>query len=530
MSTPEVPVEDEPRGRRRGRRMGGRAARTRMRQGPPSDDRIAVQPGQRGGQYRPLSDADVQSVHGAAVRVLEEIGMSQVPDALMARALKVGCNTSDDGRLLFPSSLVDDMVAGAGRHFVLHGQRPEHDFEVGNRRVHFGTGGAAVRTLDIDTGRYRESTLQDLYDFARLADTLDNVSWFTRCVVATDVIGDFELDLNTAYAIARGTAKPIGMSFVVGENVAPIVQMFDALLGADGAFRKRPFCKVHISPVVSPLRYGEDAFGVALAAIDAGMPINSIIAAQAGATGPAPPGAMLVQTVAETLAGLIMVNLFAPGHPVIFSNWPFVSDLRTGAFAGSGGEISVLNAAAAQMAHFYDLPGGVSASMADSKVPDAQAGYEKAISTLATGLAGAELVYESVGMFASLLGASFEGMIIDDEMLSAVLRTVRGIEIDDTALDLSVIEEVVRGPGHYLGHAQTIAAMERDYHYPSLGSRETPDAWEELGATDMWTRAREKARDVLATHHPDHVGHGVDARIRERFAIALPADKVVGRA
>ena len=166
---------------------------------------------------------------------------------------------------------------------------------------------------------------------------------------------------------------------------------------------------------------------MALAAIDVGMPINAIIAAQAGATAPAPPGSMLVQTVAETLAGLIMVNLFAPGYPVIFSNWPFVSDLRTGAFSGSGGEISVLNAAAAQMAHFYDLPAGVSASMADSKVPDAQAGYEKGISTLAAGLSGANLVYESAGMFASLLGASFEGMVIDDEMLSNVLRAVRGM-------------------------------------------------------------------------------------------------------
>ena len=128
---------------------------------------------------------------------------------------------------------------------------------------------------------------------------------------------------------------------------------------------------------------------------------------------PAPLAGMLVHSLAETLAGLILVNLFAPGHPVVFSNWPFVIDLRTGGFSGSGGEISLLNAAAAQMAHHYDLPAGVAASMADAKIPDAQAGYEKAISTLATGLAGANLIYESAGMFASLMGASFEGFVID---------------------------------------------------------------------------------------------------------------------
>ena len=179
----------------------------------------------------------------------------------------------------------------------------------------------------------------------------------------------------------------------------------------------------------------------------------------------------------------MLVNLFEPGYPVIFSNWPFVIDLRTGAFSGSGGEIAVLNAAAAQMANFYDLPGGVSASMSDSKLPDAQAGFEKAISTLATGLAGGNLIYESAGMFASLLGSSFEGFVIDNEMLSLVQRVIRGIEVDEGTIGLDVIRDVVFGPGHFLGHEQTIGAMERDYYYPSLASRDTPEVWQEARRT-----------------------------------------------
>jgi len=182
----------------------------------------------------------------------------------------------------------------------------------------------------------------------------------------------------------------------------------------------------------------------------------------------------------------------------------------------------VLNAAAAQMSNYYDLPSGVSASMADSKIPDAQAGYEKAISTLATGLAGANLVYEAAGMFASLIGASFEGFVIDNEMLGAVLRTVRGIEVDDETLDIGVIEEVVRGPGHFLGHDQTIAAMERDYHYPEVADRSAPADWEEAGALDMRERARARAREILASHYPRHLAPATDARIRQAFDIRLP--------
>lgn len=507
-------------------RAGGRKARVAARRAGPAEADKPVRPGQIGGRYKPLSDAEVQRIHHAAMDVLERIGMSQVPDEVRDLALSKGCHLNAEGRLCYPKAFMEDILAGAARTVTLYGQDPKHDFEIGGRAVRYGTGGAAVRTLDRQTGIYRPSTLADLYDFARIADTCENLCWFTRCVVATDVPDIYELDINTAYAIASGTTKPIGTSFSLGEYVGPTIQMFDTILGGEGKFRERPFCKVHISPVVSPLRYGEDAVGVTKAAIAHNMPINAIIAAQSGATAPAPLAGMLVHSVAETLAALVLVNLYSPGYPMIFSNWPFVIDLRTGAFSGSGGEITLLNAAAAQMANFYDLPGGVSASMADSKVPDAQAGFEKAISTLGTGLAGANMVYESFGMFASLLGASFEGMVIDDEMLSYVQRVIRGFEISDDTIGVHVIEEVVNGPGHFLGHDQTIAAMQRDYYYPALGDRDAPDVWQEAGGLDMRQRARLKVDAILAEHHPSHVSPAADAAIRDRYPIVLPKDRM----
>ena len=150
--------------------------------------------------------------------------------------------------------------------------RDRHSIEVGGDSVYFGTGGAAVQTLDPDSGAYRPSTLQDLYDFTRLIDTLDNVSWFTRCCIATDVPDIYELDVNTAYCLMRGTQKPVGMSFTLGSHVDPIVDMFDEIAGGAGQFAKAPFCKAHISPVISPMRFGDDAYEVALACIERRMP------------------------------------------------------------------------------------------------------------------------------------------------------------------------------------------------------------------------------------------------------------------
>lgn len=479
-------------------------------------------PGAKGGQYKPLSESDIQQIYANALRILSEIGMGEVPDALRQKALECGATENSSGRLCYPKAMVEDIIAGACRNFMLYGRDTKHDIEVGGDRVYYGTGGAAVQTLDLDTHRYRSATLADLSDFARLADSLTNVSWFTRCCVATDVPDLIDLDINTAFALLKGTSKPVGTSFTVPETVDPIIDMFDRALGGSGEFKKRPFCKAHISPVISPLRYGEDAFDVALVCIERGVPLNNIIAAQSGATAPATIAGMLSSTLAETLAALVMVNVFAPGYPMIFSNWPFVIDLRTGSFCGSGGEITLLNAASAQLSNWLGLPSGAASSMSDAKAIDAQMGIEKAMSSLGVGLAGCNMIYESSGMTASLLGASFEAMLIDDEMLSQAYRVLRGIEVTEETLGFDAIKESVYGAGHFLGGQHTIDAMQRDYFWPStLTDRQAPVVWEEEGALDMWQRANTKVREILTEHKPTYLEPGIDSKIRKDYNILL---------
>jgi trimethylamine--corrinoid protein Co-methyltransferase len=511
-----------------GRRSGGRASRVAARMATEGEVNPCP-PGQRGGQYRPLDDRQLAGVVDTAYRILDEIGMGEVPPVLMEQALSKGASVNRLGRLSFSRAFVEDIIAGAAKSFVYFGRDPRHDFEIGGDRVRFGTGGAAVQTLDLETGLYRSSTLRDLYDFTRLVDTLENVSWFTRCCVATDLPDNFDLDVNTAYALLAGTTKPVGTSFTLGSYVDPIIDMFDLALGGNDRFRERPFCKAHISPVISPLRYGEDAVDVTLACIRRGVPINAIIAAQSGATAPAPLAGMLAQTTAETLAALVLVNVFAPGYPMIFSNWPLVIDLRTGSFCGGGGEISVLNAAAAQISNHLGLPSGVASSMADAKAVDAQMGAEKAMSAVAAGLAGANMVYESSGMMASLLGASFEAFVLDNEMLSHVNRMIRGVEVNEETLGFEAILTAVTGEGHFLGGSHTMAAMQRDYYYPKLADRDQPKVWEEKGALDIWAKARGKARQVLASHYPGYLDTAADAAIRDRFRILLDRDAMRAR-
>ncbi|MEN8840948.1 MAG: trimethylamine methyltransferase family protein [Octadecabacter sp.] len=499
------------------RRAGGRAARVAKRAVPVAVNPAA--PGQIGGQYRPLTDANCLAIYDTALRLLSDLGMGEVPKRLWDDLIAAGCTDLGAGRLGMPRAFVEDIIDKAAKTFPLHGRDPNRTIEVGGDRVYFGTGGAAVNTLDRTTGLYRPSTLQDLHDFTRLQDALDNVAWFTRCCIATDVPDMLDLDVNTAYALMRGTTKPVATAFTIAEHVDPIVHLFDIAAGGIGEFAKRPFVKTHISPVISPMRFGEDAVDVVYKCIAHNIPMSCITAAQAGATAPATLAGFLAQSLAETLASLVMVNVISPGFPMIFSNWPLVIDLRSGAFAGGGGETTVLNAASAQLSNWLGLPSGVAASMTDAKALDAQYGVEKGMTSLAAALAGGNLIYESSGMTAALLGASFEAFVLDDEMHAMTYRTLRGIEVSDENLGYDAICASILGDGHFLGSNHTYAAMERDYHYPSLADREQPKTWADAGAQTAEMRAKLRVDDILRTHNPAHLSAKQDAEIRAAFNI-----------
>ncbi|WP_417597528.1 trimethylamine methyltransferase family protein [Pararhodobacter oceanensis] len=501
------------------RRAGGRAARVAVRSAPLDEALRPVRAGLEGGQYSPLSEASVARIHQAALQALEEIGLANAPQSGIEVMTKAGAILGDDGRLRFPRALVEDMLAKAARGITLYGRDPKYDLQLKGSRVHYGTAGAAVHVVDVDTGEYRESTLKDLHDAARLVQHLDNVHFFQRICVARDILDNYEMDLNTIYAAAAGTRKHIGTSFSDPSHVAGCFELLHDIAGGEEAWRERPFMSNSNCFVVPPMKFAEESCVSMEACIRAGMPVLLLSAGQAGATSPAPIASTIVQAVAECLAGVVYVNAIAPGHPAIFGTWPFVSDLRTGAMSGGSAEQALLTAGCAQMHRFYGLPGGAAAGIADSKLPDMQAGWEQAISNTLAGLSGLNMVYESVGMHASLLGFCFESLTLGDDILGQALRCVRGIDVTEDSVSIEVIRETcLEGPGHYLGSDQTLKLMQTEYIYPELGNRMSPKEWNESGRPRLMDGAKKRTADILASA-PCQIDPALDRAIRAKYPI-----------
>ncbi len=457
-----------------------------------------------------------------ALSILERIGMASAPDWFMSLAIDDGARRHGEGRLLFPRPRIEKALARAAKCVAIPGLVEERGIDVGSGLVHTGTGGAAIDVLDAATEHYRASTLDDLLAIMRVVDACPNVHYGIRPLVARDMTDAFELDVNTAYACLAGTGKPIGTSFIHAEHVAPVVSMFDCALGVEGGFQRQPFCMAVVVHAVSPLRYAADGVDIMRAAIAEGMPVQTCSAGQAGATSPVTLAGALAQGLAETLAGLMVVDILKPGHPAIHAFMPFISDLRTGAMSGGGGESAIANAAAAQLLRHLQLPSTVAAGMTDSKESDVQAGYEKAYTIALAAHAGADMINLSAGMLGSITVASPEALVIDDEMLGAILRSVRGIDVTPDAIDLEAMERVVCGDGHYLGEPQTLALMKSEYIYPRLGDRRGVHEWVESGSESLWERARSRVTRIADAPPPTHLPEAADQAIRSRFPIRLP--------
>lgn len=511
MNTRKAPVRS---------RAGGREAHRRRRAAGGRSQ--AVWPGMPGGAYKPLSERDILRINATALDLLENLGIGHPIPEILHYALPKGCTLGEDGRLRFPRALIEDLVDITAKSYVAYAPDPQFDHEVGGDKVYFTTAGEAVSIFEYASQSFRPTRLVDLYDAGRLADTLQHIQQFGQPFIAAEYSHDvFVHDINIAYAELAASRKHFALGIAVVDHIEPIISLFDTYLGQEGGFLKRPFCTFGGCPIVSPLRFGKDNAEVLVKLAELGLVGDVAIAPQAGATSPAALAGSLAQAFAETLACMAVVNLVRPGAAINFGMWPFISDLRTGSFTGGSGEEALIMAATAQLANYYGFITSTACGMTDAKTMDAQAGYEKAITACALALAGSNMISAYPGTVGSLIGQSFEGMVIDNDMLGNVLRLLRGIEVTDETLSYDVICDAVRGNGHYLDKPQTLELMQTEYLYPEIADRRTPGEWEAAGRENIYQSAHERVKQILSSHYPERIAPPVDARIREQFPIRL---------
>jgi len=358
-----------------------------------------------------------------------------------------------------------------------------------------------VNIIDLETGECRIPTKRDAEQLVRLMDALKNVHINYPPASLSDVPEQFSLAYSIAITI-KNTSKCTMGSAHGATSARDSIQIAAALVGSEEELRKKPTIAGYIDPI-SPLIHDKEMTEGLMEYARYGQPIFITVMALAGATGPATLAGVLVQQNAEILSGLLMAHLVNPHTPVIYGTVSCPMDMRTGVSSTGSPEVGLLGAASAQIARYYGLPSDVGAQ-SNSKLPDAQASYEKTMSLIMAVMAGADLIDLFAGSMESYRTTSYEQMVIDNELAGMALRFAEGIEVNAETIAEEVIDRVGPG-GNYLADKHTLDWFKKEHYRPKLSDRRTRADWEKSGGKDIREEARNRAKEILASHEPEPV-------------------------
>lgn len=477
-----------------------------------------------GGLYRPLTGEQVRTIHEASLHILETTGFTYEPDLGDTLEMLEGAGIRVDrprSRIFFPRDRVMELVKRAPERVLLYGRDKRHDLDLGEHRVHLGTGGCAIKVLDLETGEARPSTLRDLYQIGRLVNRLENIHFFLRPCVPGD-IPPASYDVNTFYACMKGTSKHVMSGVNERKGLKEVIELASLVAGGREKLRERPFISIITSFAISPLKLDTGPVRIMQDAVGDGIPVALSCAPMAGSTSPITMAGTLAQTHAEQLAGISICQLTRPGAPVLYGGIPGMANRRTMGYQGGAVECGMMNGAIHQLAHHIKVPNYNSSGLTDSKIPDAQAGWEKAASTLLTAMSGSNYIHHAAGMLESMITVAYEQYVIDDEIIGMSCKVLKGIEVDPEHLALEVIDSVGPG-GNFMTSSHTLDHMREEYFDGNgITDWKHRENWEEGGSLDARERAREKARQILSQDQPTAIPPEIDARIHERFELFLP--------
>ena len=471
-----------------------------------------------------LSHDQVLQIHEASLDILENVGMLVRNEKAKAILKQHGCNLDAETEIAkFPRAVVEELRHTIPPTFTFHARDPQFDRTLPNDRPVIVTGSSAPNMLDPVTGKERRAFSDDIARIAWLINELPGYDVFSISTLAEDAPLD-RFTITRLYPTLKNCVKPIRCSATNKQDAEQILKLGALVAGSEAAYRAHPFITLHYCPIVSPLTFDFDSTEMLIYFSELGLPSFGTVVPNGGMSSPLTLLGTLTQGNAEYLAWTTLAQMVRPGSPVIYSSLPTIADMRRGSYAPGAIECGLLVMGMAQLARFYNVPNGGYIGLTNSKVNDAQSGYETGMSNAAALLAGADM-FNMGGLLDALMCFDFAKAVIDDEVALMLKRIQRGYDFSPAMMSLDVISEA--GPaGMFLDKPQTYELMKSTMLLTEIADRNPRNRWEKMGALDAQSRAMRKAREILTRDHPALISPEVDARIRAAFP-DLPAGECV---
>jgi trimethylamine--corrinoid protein Co-methyltransferase len=424
-----------------------------------------------------------------------------------------------EGIVKIPEGLVLKALKKAPKEFALYGRDDIPPLKLGQWDTYFTTGGYATYVYDLSTGARREATSGDLADAVRLADALPNCDLVANLPAAPRDVPQAALDRHQ-WAIGLTNTRKHVLSEARGyESVKDAIAMAAAVAGSTDELKKRPIITFDVT-TISPLTQDRLQTQEIIRGAKNGIPVSISPGPMAGASSPVTLAGTMAQANAEFLSGLVISQVASPGAPVIYACWARHLDQKTANVSMGTPEFALLRVCQAQLGRYYGLPTRGGGLVTDSKVVDAQSGYEKMATCLVPAMAGLNIV-AGMAMVDSLNTMSYEQFILDEEIVGFSRRILNGIDVTAEKIAVDLIKSIGPG-GSFLGTKHSLKHFREELWMPQLSERTTWAQWRERGEKSAEVRAREVARKTLASHAPPALPADVE---KEIWSIVREAEK-----
>ena len=460
-----------------------------------------------------LTQEQIEKIHESALEVLQEVGMKVRHEPARELFASHGCSV-DGERVKFPREVIEKYRKLAPPTFTFHGRDPKFDKTIPQDSPVIVTASSAPDIIDPITGKERRAESADIAKIAHLINELPGYDIFSISTLADDAPKD-QFTVSRLYPALKYCLKPIRVTTTDHKDTLSIMEM--AYIVADGreAYMEHPFLTHHYCPTVSPLTMDHLSTENVMYFASEGLPVYPTIVPNAGLTSPMSMAGTLVQGNAEYLATCALMQMVKEGTQTIYATLATVADMRSGAYTSGAIECGMLHMAFAQLARFYNVPCGGYVGLTNSKLNDAQAGYETGMSGMGGLVAGMDM-FNIGGLIDALKTFDFAKAVIDDEVAQMLKRVKRGISFSDEDLAVDLIKEVGPG-GSYIVAKHTINRMKTEAVMTKIADRNARTIWEKKGAMDTEARAMKKVRDILGSNMNSLIPPEVDARLHEAF-------------
>jgi len=457
-----------------------------------------------------LTRDHLQTIHEATVEILETRGVKFQHEQALEHLRRAGAEVdSQTGIVKISRGIVESSVRKAPAEFVWRARDPKHSLPVGGEACWTVPGYGCNYILDLE-GNRRLGTIKDVCDLTKLVDFLPYIDAGGGLLLQPSDLAPGAAFALTLFEMLRNTDKCV-MGYTLGRDVAhDSIQLASILAGGEEQLSKNPLIMGLINPK-SPLEYDSKMIEGLIEYSKRSLPVMIASLVMSGATGPVTLAGSLVQHNAEILSGVVLSQSVRPGTPNIYGSASCIMDMRTGIPSIGSPEAAMFQAGVAQLARYYGLPSRGSSLSSDSKLPDAQSGYEKAIGAVLGRLSGLNL-NTWAGVIEYYMTISPVQLVVDSEVWGAVSRIERGIEFSLVSIAIEVIKEGA-SKGDFLGHKHTLENLQREQWFPSLSDRRNYSNWKGGGGLEASRRATDLARKVLLEYKPSPLPADVEKEL-----------------